>query len=99
MPINVNQDVSFFDEEGYVLIKDVFDRATIAKWRQKFLQDLHTKQTRLMVDTAITYPELRDALAAPKLSVVLHQLLGQPFVILPLSSVDHGRFGGVHTDT
>lgn len=97
--VAVNEDIERFDEEGYVLVRDVFNRTTILEWRQKFLDDLRAKQSRLLVDTVISYPELRSALAVAKLNAALNKLLGKPFVVLPLSSIDHGRFGGFHTDT
>ena len=99
VPMQVNEDVQRFEEAGYLLIRNVFNKEAIARWRAQFLAELKAQNTRLLVDGIIKYPEMREALSNPRLLQVLGTLLGRPFVVLPLTSVDHNRFGQFHTDT
>ena len=97
--VRANEDVDRFDREGYLLIKNVFDAATIAGLRKLFLAALQRENSRLLVDAVVKYPAMREALDNPRLLDALRALLGTPFVALPVSSVDHNRFGQFHKDT
>jgi hypothetical protein len=95
----VNEDVRRFGELGYVMVRNVFGRDQIDRWRARFLQQLALEKSRLLEDGMLRYPEFREILEEPQLLAVLTQILGRPFVVTPLCSVDHNRFGHYHKDT
>jgi hypothetical protein len=97
--MQVNENLNYFDEAGHLLVRNVFDTETISRWRKRFRDELQLRNSRLLVDGIITFPEMREALSNARLMDVLRTLLGKPFVVLPLTSVDHNRYGQFHKDT
>jgi hypothetical protein len=95
----VNEDLARFDETGYVMVRDVFPRAVVDRWRAQFLKQLAAENSRLLVDGMLRYPEFREAMSNPRLIDVLGTILGRPFIVTPMCSVDHNRFGYYHKDT
>ena len=94
-----DSDALTFDKHGYIHVRDVIDATTVAELRTVFLEALAKQGTRLLVDSAIQFPRMRELLRRPKLMNTLTAILGKPFLVLPPTSVDHNRFGQFHTDT
>ena len=88
-----------FDVKGYVHVEDVIDANTVAELRALFLAELARLNTRLLIDSALQYPQMLELLRRPKLLNTITEILGKPFLVLPPTSVDHNRFGQFHTDT
>jgi ectoine hydroxylase-related dioxygenase (phytanoyl-CoA dioxygenase family) len=92
-------DVREFEEKGYVLVREVIDKDTVARLRPMLLEALRKRNSNVLDDGIVYYPELYAVLKSPKLVAALGALLGTPFVVPPHTSVMHNSFGVFHADT
>lgn len=88
-----------FERDGYVLIPGVLEPDTIQALRQLLEPEFERKQTNVLPDAMLEYPQVFDLLSRPKILEVLTALLGRPFAVPPHSSAEYNRFGVFHTDT
>src|SRR3989338_818162 len=88
-----------FEKDGYVLISGVLEPDTIQALRQLLEPEFERKQTNVLPDAILEYPQVFDLLSRPQILEVLTALLGRPFVVPPHSSAEYNRFGVFHTDT
>jgi len=88
-----------FEREGYVLIPSVVNAATIQTLRKLLEPEFERKQTNVLPDAMLEYPQIFEMLSKPQILEVLTALLGHPFVVPPHSSAEFNRFGVFHTDT
>jgi ectoine hydroxylase-related dioxygenase (phytanoyl-CoA dioxygenase family) len=88
-----------FERDGYVLVRDVLDVATVRELRRTFLPVFEMTDARVLHDALLAFKRVRDAFEAPKVQSTLAALLGSPYVVPPYSSVAYNGFGVFHTDT
>jgi hypothetical protein len=97
--VELNADVRDFDKNGFAVVKGALDRNTVANLRALCLTELQKKNTKILTDAVVNYPPIRAVLDVPAITNSLKAVLGEKFVVLPPTTVDHNGFGLFHTDT
>jgi Phytanoyl-CoA dioxygenase (PhyH) len=88
-----------FERDGYVVIDDILEPATVHELRSLFLPIFEREKVFVLHDTVLHFPRILDVLRTPRLVQGLTALLGERFAVPPYSSVAFNGFGLFHTDT
>jgi ectoine hydroxylase-related dioxygenase (phytanoyl-CoA dioxygenase family) len=94
-----SEDLKQFDENGYVWVKNVLDIQQVQALRSVLLEAFERRNTNVLNDGIVYYPQMYEVLKNPKFVDALESLLGKPFVVPPHSSAMHNTFGVFHSDT
>ena len=103
----MNAEKAFFQENGYILIKKVYDKYDISAYRKRFVSIFEKelwKKSRYNSPTIINdiyqlFPDLLNIIINENYINAIKKILGEEVVWLPECAIHHNRYINWHKDT